>query len=485
MTVIAGRGVMAASLLLLSALVGAELIRQPSLTRLLVAGCVGLTGIILATQWPRTAAVATLVVLPVLALVRRLLIEFTPWTSTDPLLLLAPAIVGIVLVRLFVIEQRELARDRLSKLIVLLVLLSVLQAFNPRGGGVAAGAAALLFTAVPLCWFFVGRELATRRSMSVLYGVAAVTATFIAVYGLIQTWSGLPSWDRMWVKQTGYAALYVGSVVRAFGSFSSAAEYASYLAIAFVVAFAFAFAGRPYLLPVVPLLGVAIFYESSRGVIVTTAFATIAVLAARTGSMRRATLTLAVCLGGVVLAFLWGRGALQQTALRTSDPLVAHQLGGLGDPFNQQTSTLPSHYGMLENGFKRGVLDPLGQGIASTTLAGSQLGTTSSSTEIDVSNVFVSYGTLGGLAYVAVVLTSLLAALRRAVERHDGVSLATFGMLLVVFGQWLNGGYYAISPLVWFAIGFLVASDAGPFMHITRIGRSTYRVHTGPFGRDA
>jgi hypothetical protein len=84
-----------------------------------------------------------------------------------------------------------------------------------------------------------------------------------------------------------------------------------------------------------------------------------------------------------------------------------------------------------------------------------------------------------------VVLTSLLAALRRAVERHDGVSLATFGMLLVVFGQWLNGGYYAISPLVWFAIGFLVASDAGPFMHITRIGRSTYRVHTGPFGRDA
>jgi hypothetical protein len=114
---------------------------------------------------------------------------------------------------------------------------------------------------------------------------------------------------------------------------------------------------------------------------------------------------------------------------------------------------------MLQNGFKRGVLNPVGNGIASVTLAGSKLGSESSSTEVDVSNVFVAYGTLGGLAYLGVVLIALRMSLQQAVERHDGVSLAAFGVLVVLFGQWLNGGFYAVSPLVWFTVGFVVAND--------------------------
>jgi hypothetical protein len=448
-----------ATVLALSILVGAELIRQPSLTRLLVAACLGLCGVVLAMQWPRTAVLAALACLPFLALVRRLLLEFTPWKSTDPLLLLAPAVVILVLGRLYVLEGRELARGRIAKLVLLLVLLSFLQVLNPRGGGVSAGAAALLFTAVPLCWFFVGRELGTSRSLHGLYTWIVVSATAIGVYGLIQTWDGLPSWDQMWVKQTGYAALRIGYVTRAFGTFSSAAEYASFLGIGIVVAIAFALAGRPYLLPAVPLLAVAVFYESSRSILVTTVFASLAIVAARTGSFRRAALTLGVCLGAVALAFVYGRGALQQTALTSRDPLVSHQLGGLADPFNQNSSTLPSHLAMLQNGFRNGVLNPFGQGIASTTLAGQQLGSGSTSTEIDVSNVFVGYGTFGGLAYLAVVLLALRCALRQAVERRDAVSLAALGLLITVFGQWLNGGYYAVSPLIWFSIGFLVASQ--------------------------
>jgi hypothetical protein len=448
-----------AALVAVSALIGAELIRQPSLTRLLAAACIGLCGVVLAMQWPRTAVLTTLALLPFLAVLRRLLLEFTPWKSTDPLLLLAPAVVVLVLGRLYVLEGRELARGRIGKLVLFLVLLSFLQALNPRGGGVSAGAAALLFTAVPLCWFFVGRELGTPRLLQALYAWIVVSATAIGVYGLIQTWSGLPSWDQMWVKQTGYAALNVGNVIRAFGTFSSAAEYASFLGIGIVVSVAFALAGRPYLLPALPLLAVAVFYESSRSILVTTVFATLAIVAARTGSLRRAALTLALCLGAVALAFVYWRGALQQTALTSRDPLVSHQLSGLANPFNQNTSTLPSHLGLLENGFKKGVLDPFGQGIASTTLAGNQLGSGSTSTEIDVSNVFVGYGTFGGFAYVAVVLLALRYALQQAVERRDAVSLAALGMLIAVFGQWLNGGYYAVSPLIWFTIGFLVAAQ--------------------------
>ena len=65
----------------------------------------------------------------------------------------------VVLVRLYVIEHRPLAENRFSKLVVLLLGLTFLEALNPRGGGLKAAVSLLLFAAVPLLWFFVGRNL--------------------------------------------------------------------------------------------------------------------------------------------------------------------------------------------------------------------------------------------------------------------------------------------------------------------------------------
>lgn len=447
------------TMLLLSAAVGTALFRQPQDTRLITAVCIGVCGVVLAMQWPRTAVVTVLVLLPFLALFRRVLLDFTPWNSTDPLLLLAPAILAIAFTHLYVLERRSLTRDRMGKLVLFLVLFSFLQALNPGNGGLAAGGAALLFTAVPMCWYFVGRELGTPRALGALYAIGTASAAVIALYGLNQTWNGMPSWDRDWVTQTGYASLHVGDVIRAFGTFSSASEYATFLAIGIVVALAFALDRRPYLLPLTPLLGVALFYESSRTVLVTTSFTVVCLIAARTGNMRRATVTLALCFAALATAYVFGRGSLGHTAATSSNSLVSHQLGGLSDPFNAQQSTLPTHLAMLRDGFEHGVLDPFGHGIASINLAGHNLGSGSQSTEVDVSNVFVGYGTLGGFAYLAVVLLGLRSALRQAVRRHDAVSLAAFGIMLVVFGQWLNGGYYAVAPLVWFTVGFVVAQE--------------------------
>jgi hypothetical protein len=442
-----------------AAFVGAELIRQPTLIRFIAAGCIGLSAFVVATQWPRAALIATLALIPYLAISRRLLLEFTPWKSTDPMLLLAPTVLVLILVRLYVIERRPLAGDRLSKLMVVLLALTVLEAFNPRGGGLKAGVTALLFTAVPLLWFFAGRELATPRSMRILFASLVVSACVVAVYGLNQTFNGMPSWDQLWVQETGYAALNVGTVIRAFGTFSSAAEYASFLGIAIIAAVAFAADRRPYLLPAVPLLAVALFYESSRGIVVTTVVGVVAVLAARTGSMRRATLTMVVLIAAVVVAFVLERGALQG-AESSSNPLVAHQVGGLVHPLNSKQSTLRLHFTELVDGFRRGLLDPIGYGIGSTTLAGSKYGSPqASSTEVDLSNEFVADGTFGGLAYLAILILVLSAALRQAVARRDAVSLTILGMLVTLLGQWLNGGYWSIAPLIWFSIGFVAAIE--------------------------
>jgi hypothetical protein len=456
-------------MILCSVYVGAEVIRQPPMIRFIAAGCIGLAAVIAAMEWPRFALIATLALLPYLAVSRRLLLEFTPWKSTDPMLILAPTVLVLVLVRLFVIERRPLGGDRVSKLMIVLLVLTFLEAFNPRGGGLSAGVAALLFTAIPLLWFFAGREFGTPRSLRILFSILVASASLIAVYGLYQTWDGLPSWDKMWVNQSGYAALDIATVIRAFGTFSSAAEYASFLGIAIVVAVAFAADRRPYLLPAVPVLAVAVFYESGRAIIVTTCVAVVVVLAARTGSMARATVTMVVLLAGVVLALVLARGALEG-ASNSSNALVSHQVGGLVHPLNQQQSTLKSHLGLFENGFKRGVFDPIGYGIGSTTLAGTKLGTPQgATTEVDLSNEFVATGTFGGLAYLGILIFVLIAALRNAVERRDAVSLSILGMLVAILGQWLNGGYYAVAAIVWFSIGFLIASERKRVLALTDV----------------
>jgi len=402
----------------------------------------------------------TLTCLPYLAFSRRILLEFTPWKSTDPLLLVAPTVLIIVLIRLFVIERRPLVTDRLSKLMLVVLVLTLLQVFNPRGGGLTAGAAALLFTAVPMLWFYAGRELVSRRAMRVLFGCLVASACVISLYGLYQTWYGMPSWDVMWVAQSGYAALVVGNTIRAIGTFSSAAEYASFIGIAIVAALAFALDRRPYLLPAVPLLAIALFYESSRGIIVTTVVAMLVVLAAKTGSMRRATLTLIVLVAAVALALVLTRGAVQSAASSSSDALVRHQLGGLAHPLSEKDSTLTIHLSMLDYGFRKGLVDPIGYGISSTTLAGDRFGSAASaSSEVDLSNQFIALGTFGGLAYLGILVLGLVAALRHAVARRDAVSLSILGMLVALFGQWLNGGFYAVSPLIWVSIGFLVAAQ--------------------------
>ena len=353
-----------AMLTLFAAYLGAELVRQPLHIRFIAAACLGLLAVVGATQWPRATLIAALALLPFLAFGRRLLLEFTPWKLTDPVLLVVPAVLMIALIRLYVIERRSLEGDRISKLLVFLVALTFLQVFNPRGGGLHAGAAALLFTAVPLLWFFAGHELATRSALRALFGCLVVSACLIALYGLYQTWYGMPSWDLMWVAQADYAALVVGGGIRAFGTFSSSAEYASFIAVAILAAIAFALDRRPYLLPAVPLLAIALFYESSRGIIVTTVVAALVVVAARTGSMRRADRDAGDPPRRRRARSVFSRGALQSAASSSSDGLVTHQLGGFAHPLSEKDSTLSLHLSMLEDGFRKGCSTRSGTGSA-------------------------------------------------------------------------------------------------------------------------
>jgi hypothetical protein len=279
----------------------------------------------------------------------------------------------------------------------------------------------------------------------------------IAVYGLGQSVFGLLPWDRSWVNVAGYTALHVGNSLRPFGTFSSNAEYAAYLAIAIVVAVAMAFGRRRVAVMAVPILAVAVLVASIREVVIATLIAIAVMLGLKAiGDWPRLALILAG-IGGLVVA-LWTFGPVIETGARAAgNPLLVHQVGGLLHPFDPDQSTLPLHWDRIVAGLSSAVDHPLGSGTAVTTLAASKLGAQAVPTDVDVANVFVSLGIPGGGLYVAMLVAIAWKTLALYRATRQVVVLGVVGVLIVTLGQWLNGGEYAVAPLVWFLVGWITA----------------------------
>jgi hypothetical protein len=441
---------------------------RPEWSRWLFALVVGMNLLIIAAKWPRIAVVLTLLLLPFLALARRLLIADAGWTSYDPLLLIAPAVAVFLVQRLYGLERRRLVDDRLSMLVVGLLVLELVESLNPLGGGALAGVGGLLFLAAPLLWFFIGRAAADRRMVEVLvYGVV-VLAVAIGLYGFWQSEIGLPTWDASWVNLNGFVALNVGGVIRPFGTFSSATEYAAFLGVAVAFATAMAMHRRSVLLLAVPFLAVALFLASSRTALVLTLMAVIILFSLRTGRPRTAATVAAVSLIAAFLAVQLLGPAIQRSASKSGNPLVTHQVGGLVDPTNPDQSTLIVHMNLVLDGVKTGITHPYGQGTGVTNIAGNRLGSggasgtggSSRTTEIDVSNVFVSLGIVGGLLFLAIIFITFRRVISLYMTRRDPALLAIVGLLVITLGQWLNGGHYAVAPLTWLLIGWATGRSA-------------------------
>jgi hypothetical protein len=444
-----------------AALVAWVAVRHPDWYRVLFAIALAANLVIVAIKWPRAAIVLTLAFLPFLALLRRLLIADAGWSTYDPLIVVGPVVALALIFRLLVIERIQFERDTLSKLVYAMLGLSIVQVFNPLGPGVLAGLGGLLFLAVPLLWYVIGRELADRRTVFTLIYMAIAIAIATSAYGLWQTEIDLPKWDASWVDVTGYQALYVGDQIRAFGTFSSSAEYAVYASAGFVFACALVLHRRALPALAVPFLGIAIFLASSRGAL---ALALIAVIALTALRVRNAGTALVVAVLGIAAllasSYVFGP-ALDRAAGRSSNPLVSHQLEGLLNPLDPDKSTLLGHWGSFADGLAEGVTSPLGQGTGATNLAGKKLGETAGvKSEVDVSDAFVSLGLVGGLLFIGILAITFRRVISAYLVRGDPALMAVVGLLLVTLGQWLNGAYYAVAPLTWLLIGWATRESA-------------------------
>jgi hypothetical protein len=430
-------------------------VQDPSRVRLAVAlaAIVFLTG--LALRSPVAGIVALLLWLVALGMSRRLVSELAPITRTDPLLLVSPFILVVLVAAA---ERRGAFRDRtpLSNGVLALSLLALLEAVNPLQGSLASGLAGLLFVLVPMLAFWVGRAYLSDSALKALLGVVAGLGVVVAVYGLAQTWLGFPSWDRRWISGLGYTALTVNGVIRPFATFSSASEYGVFLAVAIVVWLTLGsrLAMLPITVAALAVLVPALVLESARGAIV----GLIATIGLIVGAYRRLSFALAAGFAVLLLfALVFGVrhfGSTNQGSGNAS-ALISHQVQGLSDPFNPQTSTLGAHLGELRTGLKEAFTQPAGQGVGSVTIAGSKFGGLVKGTEIDPSNAAVALGLPGLFAYLVVLVAGMLRLYDTAARRRDGLALAALGVVAVTAGQWLNGGQYAVAVLPWLVLGWV------------------------------
>lgn len=445
--------------MLAAAVVAGAMVSQPSLLRIALGAAGAFLLAMAAVRLPSGRVLGILVTwLAALGLVRRLTSGVSPKEAWGDPLLFVGATVWVVLALTAVHHGALRGRTRLTTAVVALGGLLAVSALNPQQGGLTVGLSGALLVVVPMLAFLIGRALLDDTTFGRLLWLVAGLGLAAAVYGLVQTFSGFPPWDQAWIDNEGYTALNVGGVIRAFASFSAASEYSGFLGLAVV---AWVAQGRgllrwPLLAGALALLATALWYESSRGIIVLTIAAVGAMLAARA----RVPLGRALVGGVVVVAALPTVVGWLAPAQPSTDPagqLTAHQVEGLTDPFGEG-STLPAHIELVRGGIESALSDPLGHGVGSITISGSKYGGAVGSAEGDPGRAPFAAGLPGMIAYLAVVVLGLPRAYRLAAARRDAVSLAALGILVVTFLQWLNGGHYAVAFWAWLALGWVDAA---------------------------
>lgn len=435
------------------------LVAEPPGLRISLAAAAGFLFVVVALHLPTGAVLGFLVVwLVALGSVRRLTTGLSPKAALgDPLLLVGAATWTVLAV--LALRRGALTRGSpLSKAVIGLGGVLAASAVNPLQGGLAVGLGGALLVVVPMSAFIVGRSFADDRMFARMLRLAAWLGVAAAAYGLVQAFIGFPLWDATWVRDEGYTALNVNGQIRAFSSFSAASEYVGFLGIAVVVwvANARGLVRRSVAAGAIALVGTAMWYQASRGIVVVTIAAIGLMSAACVGiPLGRALLGVAALVAAIPVVI--GQLAPQQFSNEPGAQLAQHQVAGLSDPFGKG-STLPLHVDLMLAGITGAFRDPVGLGVGATSIAAGKYGGMTRGSEVDPGNAAIAAGLPGLVTYLAVVALGIALVYRLAVRRRDALSIAALGIVAVTSLQWLNGGQYAVAFWPWLVLGWADAT---------------------------
>lgn len=423
-----------------------------SSARFIVGGLGGLIFFLIAMNGRMTALRLVVIWLIMLGLIRRLLIPFAGWSSQDPLLLVSPA--AAVLLWWNARSEAPRRRDALTFCIIFFMFVVLAQVFNP-GQSLLDGALACIYWLPPLLWFFVGRttKLADHKKVANLIMWAAIP---VALHGLYQTYFGLLPFEYTWVGVSGFGAsiFYEGFKVRSFSTLVSPQEYGAFLSFALLILWGTILKRESRLglrLLLFAFLTYALFLQGSRstfGLFGLSLFVT-SVLWAKTTTAKVTLVSFAAAVG-----ILMAVAPVPELGDGPVAVVVEHQLTGLLNPTNPD-DTGQLHFNMIQDGFLKSFENPMGVGTAPGSVVQIKRTGTSTSTENDVSSIFVSLGVLPGVVYSMFLIFIYAATVRRFHMTRTAYSLTMVGVFIAMFGHIWSGGLYAVSAFISMGIGAL------------------------------
>lgn len=393
----------------------------------------------------------------------------------DPLLAAAPVIAVLLWIRAVATGgMRRLTP--LAGLTALTMGVVAVAALNPRQPSVGSAVAGVVLWGGPLLYFWIGRELDDAHVVKVARIVAGV-GVVAAGYGIWQYFIGLPPWDLEWLEvrdrgtDNAYASLYLGpDTVRPVGTSTSASGFAVLMGLTATGAVAAAVRSHQTLhtrraagwAVVAGLAGMALLLNGTRTVMIVVIPAMIVVVSAVKGwSLIKPVL-------GVILL-----GLLAGFAMNQIDPLSLDRDGvegnlrriviAFGHPTDDQyyENTTDQHLRLLADGVERGFTDPLGQGAGSIGLAGDRFGDSGPNFETDIANAAVAFGLVGFVVFTAGMIAGPWTAWRARTVPARGpddlaplICILVLGFTIVSLRFTFNGPHWAMSALLWLALGW-------------------------------
>ncbi len=428
---------------------------------------------------PRVGIVITFCYVGVLGDIRRWF-QFQSSTAEFDLLLLVAPISALVIFARPLFRSQIRVDSKLSKWVMILLGIMTIQILNIAYVPIQVNIAGGLFYIIPLVWFWIGKcygdqEFTENLLFRAIFGVGVAACLF----GLYQTFVDFPDYQKEWILQNakkGVIAINVGTRTRAFGFFVSFQEYAHYVALVVVLAICgTTFKKLRFVVLFLPFALLALFTTGARGPVVFVLLSVCAtwMIMAKGSVTSTGRLFLFVLIVGFGLYF--GLTAANNADLGEDiNPLVQRQADGLMNPLDSRKSTATDHGFLFLSGVLQSFSDFSGKGLGSTTLAGNKFGVSIDGTEMDISNLFVALSPVGGVVYIIVIGMVFKYAGLLSRKHRSPVAVAVLAILFTQFTQWLNGGLYAIAPVLWFCIGAIDRQykqyEAGELLPSSRMG---------------
>ena len=409
-----------------------------------------------------TGVTSLLIFLPFMVFLRRYVYVSNPYVKLDPILIISDALTIFMFSYIFLSKGEQLYKwfkeNRLVRYTTFLLLICVLQIFNPLQGGILVGLAGAKFWIVPMLWFYFGVYITERRMEIIFYLI--ITIGFVtAIYGLHQTFYGLTDFEKYWINYGGYTALGVRGYVRPFSTFASAQEYTTFLMFSGIITVAYIVRRQSnlYLLLVLGIIFYALIIASARGAILGFLIGSGLFLILGLRNPRKIVLAgIAIIIGFSVLT---SQVSLPESPIEIEHSikrtLIEHTTAGITDPF-AESSTLWYRFQGVRDLSGRVIRNPLGYGIGVGTLGTFKFGGPGDATAPEtffLIGCVMQVGLLGGILWILIFYHFIKWNFVSYMKENDFFYRLEIAISFVVI---ICGGFllYSTAPIIWLLLGW-------------------------------